>query len=472
MAQADGDTLRTGRAAVRAARGGAPQPASLNRIQWTMAIAAVLGPVNSALVILALPAVRADFGIGVGATALLISTQLVGMTTAQPVGGRLGDAFGHLRVVRVALVLSLVTLVAAGLAWDFTFLVVMRFGQGVASGLLLPNTLAYLRRVAPIERLGSVIGWNASSAQLGATFGPLLGGALVALTNWRGVFLGNAVVVVVALVLVLRIPPDRGAGRRALVLDGWSVALLGVFLGAIAAVGSAVRFGQPAIVWTGVALVPASLALYALRFRRAGSGVVDLGLFRRPVFSAAVANAALVNFVGYNVWVVLPIYAVDVRGWSEGLSSVLLFLMTAAAIVLTLIAGPLTDRAGPRLPVSIASGMMFVGMVGVTAVLDGPPFWLVILPLSLVGSSFGLSMAPQQAAAIGAWPPSRAGSVSGTFMMMRQVGSVTGAALTAAMLGGDPTEADMRLLFAVMSVFAGAALAVAFCLRAGRPATE
>jgi MFS family permease len=422
-------------------------------------LATALAPINSTMVAVALPDIRSQFHVGVGALTWLISLYLIVVAVSQPIAGRLGDAAGHRRVIVVGLAVLTIFSVLAALSWSYPALVVTRALQGVAAALIMPNVLAYLRRCVPAERLGSVLGLNGAAVSTGAASGPLVGGLLLAVGDWRLLFLVNVPLALVSLLLVLRLSPDAGAGRQALTLDGVSLsALAGCFTG-MALLGSAFRLHNSALTAASVALLPISIALYLARYRRQRSGVVDLRLFARRGFWTAAGGVALSNLVMYTTLIAMPIFLTDRRGLSEAAVGGLLFAMSFAIALMSPPAGALVDRIGVR-PLMLAGAVtLLAATAALTALLDAPVAALVVLLLAL-GAGMGVCTSAQQASALSAWPPVLAGSASGTFSMMRYVGSVTGAAVIAAVLGAAPQTRDFRLLFAAVAAFAAACVVV------------
>ena len=434
------------------------------KLQIAMAIASLLAPLNSSMIAVALPAIRSDFHVGVGALTWLVSSYLIAVAVSQPVGGRLGDAIGHLRVVSAGLVALMIFSLAAAASWNFTSLVVFRSLQGIGAAFIMPNAIAYLRRLVAPSRLGSVLGTNGAAISAGAAFGPVFGGIFVALGGWRWLFLANVPVSLVALWMVLRLQPDRGAGRKALRLDLVSLlALAGAFTG-MTLLGSAVRLHSVGIIIAGVALMPLSMAGYALRYRQKGRAIVDLRLFSRRNYCAAAAGTALSNLVMYSALIAMPIYLGDLRHTGDAAIAALLFSMSIAVVTIAPFAGRLADRTGSRRPVVAGAVTLLAAAASLTLLVGGLPVAVLAVPLLLIGVGSGIAQAAQSSAALQAWPADMAGSAAGTFSMMRYVGSVTGTAIIAAILGARPDEGAFRLLFAVMAVFAvvniGAALSM------------
>ena len=140
----------------------------------------MLTPLNSTMLAVGLPAIRSHFDVGVGEMTLLISVYLVAVAAMQPVSGRLGDAFGSIRVMIAGLVLLIAISAVSALAFNLPMLILMRGLQGAATSLVLPNGIAVLRRRTPSERLGTVLGMNGAALSIAAALGPVLGGGAAA----------------------------------------------------------------------------------------------------------------------------------------------------------------------------------------------------------------------------------------------------------------------------------------------------
>src|SRR4051794_39577368 len=130
-------------------------------------------------------------------------------------GARLGDRYGHRRMLLGGTVaFALVGLVGAS-AQDVIQVVVARGLQGAAAAMSVPSALRLLLDAAPgpAERRDALAAWSASGAAAGA-LGLLVGGVLADVFGWRAVFWVNVpvgIVLVVALRLVVApsAPDDR-----------------------------------------------------------------------------------------------------------------------------------------------------------------------------------------------------------------------------------------------------------------------
>jgi EmrB/QacA subfamily drug resistance transporter len=432
-----------------------------------MAAASFLAPLNSSMVAVALPDIRSSFGVSVSAATWLIAAYLVAVAVAQPVGGRLGDAFGCRRTMLVGLVVLLASSVGAAASTTFPLLLVTRSLQGVSAAMVMPTAVAYLRKRTPVERLGSALGVNGAAVSLGAALGPVVGAALLVIGGWRWLFMVNVPLALFALVVVWRVPDDAGRGRAGLQFDLLSLSALGgVFLG-MAILGSARRLESEALTVAAVGMLPASALLYVVRYRRAGTGVVDLRLFTKRSYSAAAATVSLANLVMYTTLIAIPIYLADARGVGDAAIGGLLFAMSVAIVVVSPIAGRYSDGVGTRAMIVAGSSVLLAGASVLWAVLHHPSLGVLAIPLVLMGLGLGLCQAAQQSAALKAWPGGMAGSAAGTLSMMRYVGSISGTALIAALLSEHPGESEFRMLFLAVAGAGVAGVAASLLVPSG-----
>ena len=112
-------------------------------------------------------------------------------------------------VLVAALVLFAVGSLVTALAYDMPTMVVGRFLQGVGGGGLVPATLALVADLYPAERRGVPLGVVSAVQELGSVVGPLFGAVVLAVADWRAIFLVNLVVGLVLAVAIRRLARDR-----------------------------------------------------------------------------------------------------------------------------------------------------------------------------------------------------------------------------------------------------------------------
>lgn len=102
--------------------------------------------------------------------------------------GKIGDDIGYEKVLAVLLVLSFIFIIPQAFVTELWQLMICRLFYGIAIGGMIPITTALVRREAPIEIQGEVMGYNTSFRFLGNIIGPMLGGIISGYIGISSVF--------------------------------------------------------------------------------------------------------------------------------------------------------------------------------------------------------------------------------------------------------------------------------------------
>lgn len=208
-------------------------------------VAVAFAAADTYVVVLALPEMLGGVGESteeLQRAAPIISGFLLGYVAMLPLIGRIADLRGRVPVLVAALMVFALGSLVTSLAYDLPTMVSGRFLQGVGGGGLVPATLALVADLYPADRRGIPLGIVSAVQELGSVIGPLFGAVVLAVADWRAIFLINVAVglVLAAAISALRFghqpqgsdPPGRGLvtdrGRR----DALGALLLLVSLGA------------------------------------------------------------------------------------------------------------------------------------------------------------------------------------------------------------------------------------------------
>ena len=182
------------------------------RRRWILAIAAasvLVAAMDTYVIVLALPAIMADVGIGVDqlqAATPIVSGFLLGYIVVMPLLGRLSDVYGRRPLLLLCLAVFAAGSLVTASATDLGSVVAGRALQGLGGGGLVPVTLALVADLWPPERRGLPLGVIGGVQELGSVLGPLYGGLILT----RGDLADD----------LLAEPPDRGALALGLVVAG------------------------------------------------------------------------------------------------------------------------------------------------------------------------------------------------------------------------------------------------------------
>ena len=213
--------------------------------------------------------------------------------------------------------------------------------------MLVPSSLLLLQAAFtdPGERARALGLWGAI-AGVGAASGPVVGGVLVSVWSWRGVFFLNLPFVVAALLAAPRLAPVTRPRPRAVDLGGQvlAVAALGTLTGALVAAG---RLGWTSpVVLAGCVVSAASWAAFAAAEHRGSDPMLPLGLFARRGFRTGTVVGLLINLGFYGQLFVMSLYFQDVRGYSALRTGLALLPEAALLTVASAASGRLTARTG------------------------------------------------------------------------------------------------------------------------------
>ena len=355
----------------------------------------VLAVALDAAVNIAFPAISAAFDVPATSIQWVVLTYVVTFAAALIPAGRLADRAGHARVFQGGLAITGVAHLLCGLAPAWAWLLGARVAQGLGAALVMASASALVTLSTSPGRHGQVLGRLGLAASLGAVVGPLGGGVLVGALGWRVVYLGRLPLVMLTLGLCWGLQGARGScgpGRDDVGTPP----------------GAAIRTDAPPT-------------------ERVRGGLADPRTF-------VVANAAhlLANAALFAVWLLVPYYLIDRRGFPAGLGGLLFTTGPLAQACAAPLGGRLADRGFGRWLAPLALALEGVGLWLTGRLDDVATPWPIVLALGLGGFGSGLFIIANMHYVMGALPPARQGVAGSLVALMRTAGIVVGANVTTA----------------------------------------
>ncbi|WP_433758331.1 DHA2 family efflux MFS transporter permease subunit [Nocardia sp. CA-135398] len=431
-----------------------PIPARVWRVAGVVVFGAVMSMLDTSLVNIGLNSIATDLGAALDSAQWIASGYLLALAVTLPLCGWLGRQFGMDRVWLTALAGFTVTSALCALAPDIGWLIGFRIAQGLAAGLLVPAGQTLLGQAAGPQRLGRVMSVVGIAVVAAPAIGPTIGGVMLANLDWEWLFLINIPFGLVAFVLGRRVLPRAEATGHGGRFDATGFALIGVGLSALVyglgEFGSRGAVSAPTV-WVSVVVGVLALGLFVARSVR-GGGLLDVGLFRHPVFATAnVANL----FAGASLFgsmLLLPLYFQVLH--REGLIATGMLLMSfgIGGIIALPVGGRLTDRYGGGV-VAVVGSAVTVAVTVPFALGDASMNPVVVQVLLLIrGVATGLTGVPIVAAAYASVRPEQLPDAASFVNILQRVGGSIGAALLAVVLyraaaAGLPVDAGFRQAF-------------------------
>jgi MFS family permease len=195
--------------------------------------------------------------------------------------------------------------------------------------------------------------------------------------------------------------------------------------------GHAWGWASPAILGL-LAAAALMLLVFGLIETRSPSPMLDLSLFRRPLFTLSVASAVLNYICLFSVIFLMPQYLIDGRGLDPAQAGLLLTAQPIVMAITAPLSGTFSDRIGVRLPATLGMGILAGGMLLLSRLGGTSSSLQIVLSLAVVGLGTGLFVSPNNSAVMGAAPRHRQGIASGLLATARSFGMVLGIGIAGA----------------------------------------
>jgi MFS family permease len=448
-----------------------PRRAALRpaRPRVTLAVtcaATLLVLMNYTAPVTVLPQTAAGVGADLGGQTWILNGIALGLASLLLVAGSLADDYGRRRALIAGAVLSVVGSIGCAAATSTDVLVIARVVQGGASAALLTASLGMIGHAFPggPARARATGLWGATLGA-GIALGPLASSGLTEIWSWRAFYWAFAAAsTVVALAAATALPESRADQPRPIDLAG--VVTLGPGLAALL---GAVTLGRTGWTRPSVLLLFAVAAVLLLAFVVAEAvgprTMLDLGLFRRPLFLLSTGGALVTGLSVIGLMSFLPTILQHTLHQTPLLTAGWLGVWSGSSFVAALQARRLPIHPGHVL----ALGLLCAA-AGDLVLLDFAVHWSAVrmaVGLVVAGIGSGLANAALARLAVGSVPADRASMGTGANNTARYIGSSVGVALVVAVVSaaaGPHADlaggADAALLAAAAVSLAGALSAV------------
>lgn len=423
------------------------------RLLLPMIGGAVLNPVNSSLIAVALVPIGLALGAPATETAWLVSGLYLATAVGQPVTGRLVDLYGPRPLYLAGAVLVGVGGVLGALAPGIWWLVAARVVIGLGTCAGYPAAMALIRGEADHTGTDSpegVLTVLSIATSTIAVVGPSLGGLLLGVSGWRAVFVVNVPLALLCLVLgALRLPRTRVAHRgvRAALhrVDPPGIALFAVTTVALllALLHPDAGAVAPALVAVaaGAGLVGRELRTPEpfLDLRVLGGNLPLLLTFVRALLTATVSYCVL---YGFTQWLEQG------RGLTPATAGLVLLPIFVTGIGVTALTGRRRAIRGKLLVGGVAQVLLAALLFAL-----GPasPVWVIVVVALLAGLPQGLNNLAVQNAVYRQADPERVASSAGLMRTFFYLGAIAASAAGGIAFGGTAGD-GLPVLAAVMLV--------------------
>ena len=433
------------------ANGARTAGAAAGGVLLTLGTAQFLMTLDSSVMNVSMATVANDLGTSITGIQTAITLYTLVMASLMITGGKIGSIVGRRRAFAVGCVVYGVGSFLTGLAPNLTMmLIAWSLLEGIGAALIMPAVVALVAGNFGPEQRTKAYGLVAASGAIAVAVGPLIGGAATTWISWRVVFISEAVLVLVILVLSRRMTDAPAEGRVRLDLLGTALSIVGlgtVVFGVLRSSqwgwitprpGGTEILGLSPTFWL-IALGGIVLWLFFIWQRhqsvRGGDPLVRVEMFENRQFTGGLTMFGFQFLLQAGVFFTIPLFLSVVLELSAIQTGIRILPLSLALLVSATGVPRLWPRVSPRRLVRLGLLLMLCGigtlLIGVD--LDANA-GVVLIPMALLGLGIGTLSSQLGAITVSAVDDELSGEAGGLQNTATNLGASLGTALAGSVL--------------------------------------
>lgn len=411
---------------------------SFGFIVGTASLAFVVSQLDVSIVNIALPQISKSFSAGVSALQWIVDAYTIAFAVFMLSAGGMSDLLGSKRIFQLGLFIFGIASLGCGISWNPISLIGFRVLQGIGSAIMIPSSLSILNHNfahQPHDRARAVALWTAAGGASIAA-GPILGGFLIHISNWRMIFFVNLPLCLAGIIFSFKLIANGRRPNKGFDLPGqftWMLALTAL----IASIIEWHHLGpRHPLIYGGLIFSIIALIIFLRIEKKAKAPILPLDLFKKSDFNILVGLGMLFNGAYYGTIFVLSLYLQQVLHYSS-LSAGMAFLpLTAGFIISNLVSSKLMPKFGTRIPILIGVALFVAGFAMLLIAKDNTPYWQLFIPFLTIPLGMGLAVPAMTTGILSTVDKTRSGIASAVLNTTRQAAGAIGVAVFGAMTNG------------------------------------
>jgi len=423
----------------------------------TTSIGTFMSTLDSSIVSVALPTISIQLHSDISVLQWVVTAYLLAISSLLPVFGRIADLVGRRKIFALGFLIFTIGSLLCGFAQNIWFLVGTRVIQAIGASMLMSNSAAIVVSIFPLRERGKALGMIGTVVALGSLTGPALGGILIGWTSWRSIFFINLPIGIIGCIAALLIlpadEPHKGQEKfdfagAFLFSAGMIVLLMGISHGE--------DWGWSSIpVLFGIILGAVLLAWFVQIERKVQDPMIDLSLYRNRPFLIGNLTGWLSFVAMFANNMLLPFYLQQILNYNPGQVGLVMTVFPVTMAIVAPLSGNASDRFGPL--VLTTSGLVIIAasMFYFSTLSASVSFYQVLPGPLLMGLGTGMFQSPNNSSVMGSVPPQKLGVAGGINSLVRNVGMITGIALSVSLFEawGGVTTPQPNQIEAFMSAY-------------------
>lgn len=415
------------------------EDAAVQKKRWmiliVMNIFTFMSTLDGSIVNIALPVLVKELQLPMAQVEWVTTGYLMAICAVILFFGKLGDIAGKIRIFKIGTVVFIIGSLLCGLSTSLPFLIASRIIQAIGASMTMANSQGIITDIFPATERGKALGLIGTFVSLGSIAGPSLGGIIVSSLGWEYIFWVNVPIGLIAILLGWKmLPKDLIHVKSKIDLPGsllFAFFIVTLFAGLL--LGQQLGYSDNRILTALIAAAVAFIAFLLVELRRS-QPLLQLSLFRNPLFSLSILCAFLVFVANFCFNIIAPFYAQNMLNLSPFSAGFLLMLFPISMVVVAPLSGALSDKIGSEILTFAGLIVMVIAQFGLARLHDGSSVLLVGLWIAMLGVGSGLFQSPNNSLIMSKVPRTQLGSAGSVNSLVRNVGMVVGITIATSIL--------------------------------------
>lgn len=403
------------------------------RAMFVVSIGVFMATLDGSIVNIALPTLTSYFKTDIATIEWVILSYLLTITALLLTLGRLSDMYGKKPVFAAGLAIFTIGSALCSFSSTEIQLIAFRMVQGIGAAMIMANGPAIITGAFPHTERGRALGLIGTVVSVGSMVGPVLGGFLIDWAGWQSIFYINVPVGIFGTVFAMKVlVKDEHHQGQKFDIPGAAFMFISV-TSLMLAISEGQELGWDSFIIIGLFVLFAVFMVLFIRVEALSSQpMVDLALFRNRGYSASNVSSFLSFMAMFTVIFLTPFYMVEILGFSTREVGLALISVPVVMALVSPLSGWIYDRTKSSLPGSLGIALSSLALYLMGNLGKDSGFWDIVMLMAMIGIGMGLFQSPNNTIIMSSVPKNRLGIASGLLAMVRNLGMVTGTAISGA----------------------------------------
>jgi len=445
-----------------------------------LVFSAFLAIFNETILNVALSPLMKEMNVTAATVQWLITAYMIVVSIMVPITAFLVQTFETKKLFLGAMSLLLFGTICAAFSGSFVMLLISRMLQASGTGMMIPILMNTVLLVTPPEKHGSAMGICGCVISLGPALGPTFSGIILQLFNWHALFLILIPLIIVAMILgsIYLVNVSTLTNPK---LDFISIVLSSLGIGGVIyGISSFNGDGNMQIISLIFIVGILSLILFCKRQFSLKEPMLELCIFKYPLFSVGVVLLMISFMTIFTMGVMLPIFLQGALKTTTFVAAMVLLPAALANGAVTPIGGKIYDKVGVKVLIPVGFTIILVSLFVLSRSNSDTSLIQIIISYIVVCIGVGITMSPCQTGALKQLPKEAYPHGIAVMNTLQQIAAALGSSLFIGIMSASQLKAlnnsvspqiaiatGFKSSASVLVIFVLAGLCLSFALRLG-----